>query len=94
MWKNCVENAYEYISLHDCVVNGVEAYDDVLSLTLDDGFWMLADSKYNFCGETVRTDKSKINFIEFDEQMSVLYLFKRHYIFGKRLCTTRKTLKT
>ena len=27
---------------------------------------------------------------ELDEQMSVLYLFKRHYIFGKRLCTTRK----
>ena len=36
MWKNCVENAYEDISLHDCVVNGVEVYDDILSLTLDD----------------------------------------------------------
>lgn len=76
MWKNCVENEYEYISLHDCVVNGVEAYDDVLSLTLDDGFWMLADSKYNSFGETVRTDKSRINFMDFDENMSVFYVLK------------------
>ncbi len=93
MWKNCVESAHEHISLHDCVVNYVEFSDDVLSLTLNEGFWMLADSKYNSCGETVRTDKSTINFIEFDEQMSVLYLFKRHYIFGKRLCTTRKKVE-
>ena len=68
MWKNCIENAQEYITLHDCVVNGAEAFDDALSLTFDDGFWMLADTKYNSCGETVRTDKSKINFTEFDEE--------------------------
>ena len=48
MWKNCVESAHEHISLHDCVINGVEVYDDILSLTFKDGFWMLADSKYNF----------------------------------------------
>ena len=93
MWKNCIVDAQEYIILHDCVVNSAEAFDDVLSLTFDDGFWMLADTKYNSCGETVRTDKSKINFTEFDEQLSVFYLFKRHYIFGKRLCTTRKTVE-
>ena len=93
MWKNCIENAQEYITLHDCVVNSAEAFDDVLSLTFDDGFWILADTKYNPCGETARTDKSKINFTEFDEQLSVFYLFKRHYIFGKRLCTTRKKVE-
>ena len=93
MWKNCIENAHEYITLHDCVVNSAEAFDDVLSLTFDDGFWVLADTKYNSCGETVRTDKSKINFTEFDEQLSVFYLFKRHYIFGKRLCTIRKKVE-
>ncbi len=93
MWKNCVESAYEHISLHDCVANGVEFSDGVMSLSLDDGFWMLADSKYNFCGEKVRTDKSKINFIDFEENLSVFYVFKRHYLFGKRLCTTRKKLE-
>ena len=60
MWKNCIEDAQEYITLHDCVVNGAEAFDDALSLTFDDGFWILADTKYNSCRETVRTDKSKI----------------------------------
>ena len=54
---------------------------------------MLADTKYNSCGETVRTDKSKINFIGYDENMSVFYVFKRHYLFGKRICTTRKKVE-
>lgn len=93
MWKNCVENAYKDISLHDCVVNCVEIFDNILSLTLDDGFWMLADSKFNSCGETVRTDKSKIIFDDFDENLSVFYVFKRHYFLGKRICTTRKRVK-
>lgn len=92
MWKNCVENAYEHISLHDCVVNTIEHIDNFLSLTLDNGFWVLKDSKYNSCEQTVRTDKSKINFIGFDENLSVCYVFKSHYIFGKCICTTRKRL--
>ena len=92
MWKNCIENACEHISLHDCVVNNAEIIGDTLSLTFNDGFWMLADSKYNSCGDTVRTDKSKISFIDFDESVSEFYVFKRHYLFGKSICTTRKSV--
>ena len=93
MWKNSVGYTDETISLHDCVANSVEISDGVLSLSFDDGFWVLPDSKYNSCDATVRTDKSKIEFVDFDEDMSEFYLFKRHYLFGKRLCTTRKEVK-
>ena len=93
MWKNSVEYTNENMSLHDCVVNTVEYSDDILSLSFNDGFWILSDTKYNSCGATVRTDKSKIKFIDFDENMSVFYVFKRHYLFGKRIYTTRKKIE-
>lgn len=66
-----VEKLQKYKTLHKCVVNSAEVFVDVLSLTLSDVFWMLADTKYNSCRDVVRTDKSKINFTEFDEQLSV-----------------------
>lgn len=93
MWKNCIENAYEHISLHDCIANKIEFADNMLELSFGDGFWVLADSKYNPYGETLHTDESKLNFIDFDGEMSVCYIFKRHYLFRKRICTTRKKIK-
>ncbi|MBQ4088216.1 MAG: hypothetical protein IJC78_08225 [Clostridia bacterium] len=90
MWKNSVEYTDGIMSLHDCVVNSVERFDDILSLYFNDGFWILSDTEYNSCGATVRTYKSKIEFIDFDEDMSEFYLFKRHYLFSKHICTTRK----
>ena len=45
-----VENSGEYtnenMSLHDCVVNTVEYSDDILSLSFNDGFWILSDTKW------------------------------------------------
>ena len=41
------EEINEYISLHDCVVNRATLADDTLSLTFDNGFWMLGGTKYN-----------------------------------------------
>lgn len=92
MWNNRVENAYEHISLNDCVVTNIETSDNSLSFSLENGFWILADSKYNICDEEVKTDKSKINFISFDKDLSVFYVFKRHNLFGKRICTTRRKM--
>lgn len=40
MWENCIENAYNHISLHDCVANKVQYADNILTLCFDDGFWI------------------------------------------------------
>ncbi len=93
MWKNTIENAYEHISLHDCVVNLVEHNENSFSFTLDNGFWIMPDSKYNPYNETLRTDQSKIRFIDLDKEISAFYVLKRHYLFRKYLYTTIKQLK-
>ena len=92
MWRNCIEDAYNHISLHDCFISKIQLAKNILTVCFDDGFWMLGNSEYNTCEETVRTDKSQLNFIDFDEEISIFYLFKNHYLLGKRICTTRKKM--
>lgn len=93
MWKNSLnqtcEQVSEFISLHDCVVNHAEYSDDILSLTFDNGFWMLGGTKYNTAEETVRTDRSEFQYIHFDTEMSSFSISKRHVLFGKHICTTQ-----
>ncbi len=90
MWKYRVVNAYDYVSLNDCVIKNMKTTDNLLSFPFDDGFWMIARTKYNSYEEAVQTDKSEINFIDFDKNMSVFFIFKRHCLFGKHIYTTRK----
>ena len=93
MWKNSLmhpcEQINECISLHDCVVNRATLADDNLSLTFDNGFWLLGGTKYNTAENTVRTDRSEFKLIHFDKEMSTFSISKRHALFGKHICTTQ-----
>ena len=87
-WKNQADGAD--ISLHDCIVNKIDLSENSLSFLLDDGFWVLSDSKHNNLGETVRTDKAKIEFVGFDKDFSAFFIYKRLRLFGIPLCVIRK----
>lgn len=92
MCKHCVENAFEHISLHDCIANDIDLTDRNLCLYFEDGFWISANSKYNSCGSTVRTDRSKVKIVGLDKEMCEVFIFKKHYVLGKCICTTRKEI--
>jgi len=92
MWKNRVENAYDQISLHDCIVDDIEFDESNLKLSFGNGFWVSANSEFNTENNNLRTDMSKLIFLNFDKEMSMINIFKHHYLFGKCICTTRKEI--
>lgn len=50
------------LSLHDCVANHVSCADGILRFHFPDGFWVTPHHNDNYCGKTVRTDASAVDF--------------------------------
>ena len=80
------DNDDSYISLHDCYANKIYFNDNVLSFRFDNGFWIIPEHEFSDVEETVRTDKSRVNFHLEDSSLEdvSIYIY-RNSIFGKTL---------
>ena len=57
-----IEKGQENLTLHDCIANGAEICDGVLSFFFDEGFWIASFHPENGTGNTVRTDASAVKY--------------------------------
>ena len=80
------DNDDSYISLHDCYATKIYFNDNVLSFCFDNGFWIIPEHEFSDVEETVRTDKSRVDFhLEDSSLEDILIYIYRNSIFGKTL---------
>lgn len=89
MWKYSAINDYNNISLHDSSAVNASIENNDITLTFEDGFWILKTNNKNPYKKTLRTDQSQILFHKIGFSFSNIYLFKELEVFRKKIYTRR-----
>lgn len=95
MWKHEIDNAGEYIFLHDCYTRKIKVEGNDIVFFFDNGFWARPKTKYSTLETPVRTEPSEMKLIETDvngnSTFEVVY-YKRGRFFWNR--NHEKVLRT
>lgn len=66
------------LTLHDCMADSISFENGILHFCLPDGFWVTPHHKENYCGKTVRTDASAVDFSIEDIDDITVRVFRRN----------------
>lgn len=87
MWRHTVDDAGEYIFLHDCTAKKIKATGNDITFHFDDGFWAIPKTKYSSFETPVRTEPSELKFVTKDineEYINQAVYYKRGRFFWNR----------
>ena len=90
MCKYSSKNDYPNIILHDCKITKISKENNDLIFEFNDkGFWIGKDNKHNPYNKILRTGKSMIRFVEYEQEFTDNYIFKEYRLMGKTILTKR-----
>ncbi len=70
----------DFISLHECTVDGISYENGILTLTFDGGFLLKTTHHANKTEKNLRTDKAQVSFV--CKEAPAIFIFKKN-LFGK-----------